>query len=161
MAIDIASPVAFDFTPENLALYGLDPLFPGEYGAYRFQARRNGAALSLEDAVVVMSVRSRDSNAAAYLLFDRRSIDDIAGWTPTTKEIVIDVDQTSEDTESDTGTGWYALTFTPADEALLLAHRGLWYYDVRAKFTVTGQVRTLLRGRIGIPAPRTVLSQFT
>lgn len=162
MAIDVTSPLSFDFTPENLAELGMDQFIPGDYLSYRIQARRQSAALDLTGATLVMSVRRRDSGSldATNLVFQRRSIDNIGGgWSPTTKQIVLD-DQTSENTD-DTGRGWFALNFAPTDEALLLTSLGRWFYDVRAQWSSTKLVRTVLRGRIVIAEPRTLVAAFT
>jgi hypothetical protein len=151
----------WDLTPENLAGAGLDPLYPGEYISYRHQALDiDGAAISLAGAVLVMSVRKKDSLLPGDLWFKRRSLDDIGGgWTPTTKQIVVDANQAVEDAVAGTGKGWWTMTFAPTDETTLTDAIGRWYYDVRAKF-VDNKVRTLLRGRIAIPYPRTITSAF-
>jgi hypothetical protein len=153
-------PLNFDFTPANLAGYGLSPVIAGDYLSYRVQYVVDGVAQSLLDAVLVLTLRRRDGTVAPDdQVLQRRSLDNIAGWTPTTKQIAIDADQ-SQETETGTGKGWYAINFTPPDEAALLGVLGLWHYDVRALFS-DGRVRTLLRGRMQILSPRTASTQFT
>jgi len=159
---DVPDRLEWNLTPDNLAAVGLDPIFPGEYISYRHQALDvNGAAISLAGASLVMSVYRFDTLDVTQRLFRRRSSDDIGGsWTPTTKQLAADADQVVEDVTAGTGKGWWAMTFAPTDEAMLITSIGSWWYDVRAKFT-DAKVRTLLRGRVLIPWPRTVVADFT
>lgn len=160
--IDITDRLQWNLTPENLATVGLDPIFPGEYISYRHQALDvDGVAISLAGAVLVKSVYRTDSLDTAQRLFRRRSIDNIGGgWTPTTAQLAADTNQSTVDDAAGTGKGWWAMTYAPTDQALLIASIGSWFYDVRALFT-DNKVRTLLRGRIGIPWPRSVVADFT
>lgn len=161
MTTSIADRLKWDLTPENLVGYGLDPIIPGEYVALRHQVVDDqGAAVSLAGAALVMSVRRTDALPPTDLVFVRRSVDNIANWTPTTAQLAADADQTVEDVVAGTGTGWWMMTFAPPDEALLTSASGRWQYDVRAKFG-DGKVLTLLRGKIAIQASRTILSAFT
>jgi len=159
---DVPDRLQWNLTPENLATVGLDPIFPGEYTSYRHQALdTDGAAISLAGAVLVMSVYKTDTLDTAQRIFRRRSLDNIGGsWSPTTKQLALDTDQVVENVNAGTGKGWWAMTFAPTDQALLVASIGTWFYDVRALF-VDAKVRTLLRGRIGIPWPRSVVADFT
>ena len=159
--IQIAHPRQWDLTPANLEANGLDPIIPGDYVNHRYQAKRLGAAISLLGAVLVLSVRKRENSIdAADLVLQRRSLDTIASWSPTTTQLAVDADQDAFDDVAETGKGCWGYTFTPADQAALLAAVGHWYYDVKAQFT-DAKVRTLLRGRILIPYPQTIGSQFT
>lgn len=159
--MNIPDRLSWDLTPENLARYGLDPIIPGEYVQLRHQALDQfGAAISLAGVKLVLSVRRRDqSTASADLIFQRRSVDNIGGgWTTETPQLAIDTDQAAE--TGATGKGWHAMTFAPTDQDLLIASVGNWFYDLRAQF-VGLHVLTLLRGRITIPAPRTLVAAFT
>ena len=158
---DVPDRLQWNLTPENLATVGLDPIFPGEYISYRHQALDvDGAAISLAGATLVMSVYKTDSLDVLERLFRRRSLDNIGGsWTPTTKQLAADANQTTVDDVAGTGKGWWAMTFAPTDQALLITSIGSWFYDVRALF-VDAKVRTLLRGRIGIPWPRSIVADF-
>ncbi len=161
MSTTIPSPTSFDLTPQNLIAFECEPLVAGDFAEYRFQARSDGAAVNLTGCVVVLSVRRHEkSTTAGDLLLQRRSQDDLVGWSGTpTNEITLD-DQATEDAEAETGTGWWRMTFTPGDQDELLDAIGLYWYDVRALFT-DGKIHTLLRGRIEILPPRTLNAQFT
>lgn len=160
MSTTIPTPTSWDLTPQNLIAFGLDPLVAGDFIEYRFQARSDGAAVDLTDAEIVLTIRRRaHSTAAEDLILDRRSADTLAGWSGTpTNEITLD-DQTTEDTDAETGTGWWRLTFTPGDQDALIAAAGIYWYDVRARLP-DDKIRTLLRGRIEILPPRTLTAQF-
>jgi hypothetical protein len=159
--VDIPDRLQWNLTPECLATVGLDPVIPGEFISYRHQAVDiTGTAISLEGAKLVMTLYKLDSLAVADRIFRRRSLDVIAGWTPATYQLAADTDQVGEDVNVGTGKGWWAMTWAPTDEALLISSVGSWWYDVRALF-VDSKVRTLLRGRIAIPWPRSVVADFT
>lgn len=161
MTASIADRLKWDLTPENLVGYGLDPIILGEYVELRHQVvDDHGVAVSLAGAALVMSVRRGDSLSPSDLIFVRRSVDNIVSWSPTTPQLAADTDQTVEDVTAGTGTGWWTMTFAPPDEAVLILATGRWQYDVRAKFG-DGKVLTLLRGKIAIQTPRTILSAFT
>lgn len=158
---DIADRLQWNLTPECLATVGLDPVIPGEFITYRHQVVDiAGDAVSLEGATLVMSLYKLDSLALADRIFRRRSLDAIADWAPTTLELAIDSDQATEDEIAGTGTGWWTMTFAPPDETLLKGVIGSWWYDVRALFS-DSKVRTLLRGRLQILWPRSVVADFT
>lgn len=145
--------LAWDLTPENLALYGLDPIIPGEYIELHHQVMGpGGVAVSLEGATLAFTMRRRDLSAdASTVVLARSSADPIDGWTPATQQLVIAEDQTGD------GAGKWSLAFAPPDASALSAVIGRWFYDVRAKWD-DGQVLTLLRGRVVIPAPRTLFT---
>lgn len=159
MSIEL-DPLNFDFTPASLAQFGLAPIIAGDFLSYRFQYVVEGDPQSLLGATLVLSVRRKDGGVeAGDLVLTRRSSDNIAGWSPTTKQIAIDADQSQEDELAGTGKGWYAINLTPPDEAALLAAVGLWFYDVRV-LLADGKVQTILRGRIQILSPRTAAASF-
>jgi hypothetical protein len=160
MSIEISDPYAFDLTSQGLTSAGIDLLVPGESAEWRFQARRGDDALSLDGAVIVLSVRRKDSLLDADLVLQRRSIDLLDELVPSVYQITPDADQATEDTATDTGKGWYAVTWSTGDEAALGAMLGSrMYYDVRAQFS-DGTVRTLLRGRIEVAYQRTKIADF-
>lgn len=144
----VPDPLAFDLLSSTWSTYHLDPLIPGTSVLWRFQAKRSGTALSLADALVVMSVtRVEGSSDPQDLVFDRQSTDALSG-VPGAFQIKYDADQDIEDTVAKTGRGWYDVRFSPGDEievALALGDR--LYYQITAQLN-TGDVLTLLRGRI-------------
>jgi len=159
--IDVPDHLQWNLTPESLASVGLDPIIPGEYIEYRHQVVDvDGNAVSLDGAQLVMTLYRLDSLDSADLIFRRRTRDTIQDWDPATQQLDVDADQSIEDVNAGTGTGWWTMTFAPTDEALLLSSVGSWWYDVRALFADL-KIRTLLRGRIQIPWPRTVVADFS
>lgn len=160
MGVVITNPLAYDLTPVNLRAIGLDPIVPGDYVTHRYQYRRGGAAVALVGKLV-MSVRRKDADDAD-LVFQRRSMDLIgASWSSSEYQLAADTNQTTEDTDAETGLGWWTMTFAPPDETVLRAAAGTWWYDVKYKPTSGARTRTLLAGRILIPLTRTQASQFT
>lgn len=157
---EVPDHLQWNLTPECLESVGLDPIIPGEYVSYRHQVVDvDGVAVSLDGADLVMSLYKLDSLAESDRVFRRRTLDTIANWDPATQQLEVDA-QATEDTEAGTGTGWWTFTFAPTDEELLIASIGSWWYDVRARFA-DGKVRTILRGRIAISWPRTIVADFT
>lgn len=162
----MAAPIEIDsydleLTEAWLLAHDFAPLYAGDTVTWRFQVLdEDGLAVSLASANLVMSVRDSKGN----LLFDRRSTDDVAGHSPATKQIAADADQTTEDTTTFTGKGWFEVRWKPADETDagggqdLDAHVGRRQVDIVIEFG-DGSVRTYARGVMDILRRRTAGSQ--
>jgi hypothetical protein len=105
---------------------------------WRFQVRdESDAAVNLTGAVVTF--RIFDTDASLTNLFTRTSV----GGT----EIALDAAQGSE--VGNTGTGWFAVKFRPADLAALTLAIGRKFYQCVVTFG-DGSVRTFLAGRVDV-----------
>jgi hypothetical protein len=138
-------------------------LYPGDTVTYRFKVRsREGVAVDLTGYVLVWVMRRKLSDAASAAALMRRSLDDIADFSPAgTKQIAIDIagaGQASETVDAygnATGRGCFEMRFKPEDEALLVAAQGTGYHGMVLK-PPTAEQFTFFEGRVEIPwrAPR-------
>lgn len=143
-ASSIPNPLAFNLIPATWAAHGLDPLIPGNSVLWRFQARRSGVALSLGAATITLLVTRVEGSTAPQDIVLERSLQ-------------ADADQDNEDLNVGTGRGWYDVRFSPSDESVVASVVGQrLYYKITAQLN-TGDVVTILRGRVEpyqqLPAP--------
>jgi hypothetical protein len=92
--------------------HGGTPLVAGDDLEIRFQVRRDGAAVDLTGWTLWWTMRDKEGGTGEFI---RRS---------STGQIVLD-DQTTEDEDAGTGTGWCSVVFVAADRTALLAFVGL------------------------------------
>lgn len=143
---------SFDLTVNTLAAARKQPIVAGDDWELRYQVLdEDGAALSLDGATIVMTVKTSATDAAA--LVTRTSGVTITGSSPARDQIEIDADQTEEDTTANTGMGWFTLRFgrEAADLAALRAASGdpppVHQFEIRITFG-SGAKQTKARGLI-------------
>lgn len=139
-----------DLTLAGQDRLGLPRLYPGDTVRWRFQVcDEDENPIALTGYVVVLTARRKKNDLNPSLR--RRSSDAIAGASPPSNEIVIDADQTTENTTLYTGKGWFEIRFYPTslEEAELLTAAGVSYYDIALK-APDGTTTTFAEGTIEV-----------
>lgn len=149
-----AAPLSVDWTAQALAAVEAAPVVVGDDWAARVLVTTADGAdvVDLTGCLVVLSVMSERDGS---VLLTRRSDVDLAGSSPTVKQIVLDSQSTDNGVDGEDGRGWLTIRtgHGSTDAALVAAALGVHPFDVRLVLA-DGSVRTLMRGALEVLAAR-------